>query len=93
MPSLEASLISPQIGILDIKVSDVDVVHHFTITNKGTDYEITNKSGELLARADASSEIEKGSNSSIFLMTKSHIFEIVQAENYSYNAYKKSKKM
>jgi hypothetical protein len=87
---LEADVISPSLGILDIKITDNDLVHHFTIKTNGTEYEITKARGELIANANAESEVNWGEGriSSIMIKTETHIFEVVPAPSYSYQAHK-----
>jgi hypothetical protein len=86
---LEASLINTKSDILDIKIFD-NVVHHFTITILDTKYEITDRQGQVIAIADATSDIDIVDVDSINvkIKTRSHIFEIVQADNYCYWAHK-----
>jgi hypothetical protein len=94
MHSLDTTLISPSIGLLDIKITDDGLVHHFTIKTTGTEYEITRTRGELVANANAESEVNwgEGSISSIMIKTNTHVFEVVPAPSYSYQAHKRQRK-
>jgi hypothetical protein len=85
---LEASVISPRLGFLDIKIYEDNIFHHFTLKTPNTEYYIRKTSGELIAKANATFEIKD----TIIINTDTHVFEIVQAENYSYKAHKKLKK-
>jgi hypothetical protein len=88
---LDTTVFSPSLGILDIKITDDDLVHHFTIKTTGTAYEITRPRGEIIANAMAESEVNWGEGriSSIMIKTDTHVFEIVPAPSYSYQAHRR----
>jgi hypothetical protein len=91
---LDTTVISPSLGLLDIKIDEDGLVHHFTIKTTGTLYEITRTRGELIANANAESEVNWGEGriSTIQIKTDTHLFEVVPAPSYSYHAHKRLRK-
>jgi hypothetical protein len=91
---LDTTVISPSLGLLDIKIYEDGLVHHFTIKTTGTIYEITRTRGELVAYANAESEVNWGEGriSSILIRTDTYVFEVVSAPSYSYHSHKRLRK-
>jgi hypothetical protein len=76
-------------SIIDVKVFDETLMHHFTIKPNGISYEVSRSSGsELIARPAA--ELQELQDDRILIKTATHYYEItrVPGANEKWQGYK-----
>jgi hypothetical protein len=79
--------------IIDVKVDDKELIHHFQIGPEGIDYRIARNLGcELIARPIA--ELQEIQDEKILIKTATHIFEItrIPKDTWKWQAYKSIRK-
>jgi hypothetical protein len=89
MSSLEAILLRTG-RVMDLKIVDDTVIHHFIINDRHVDYSILRHRDGLLARADAELQDLHENDVRIdrlVIQTRTHKFEILPGPNYTYRAY------
>ncbi len=83
--------------LIDIKVYEDVVIHHFTVTYKGVGYEVMKPRGELVARSAAEvlsiHDDADGKIIQLSIRTQGHVFEVLPSQgDYSghtrWRAYK-----
>jgi hypothetical protein len=79
--------------IIDVKIDDKELMHHFKIGPEGIDYRIARNMGcELIARPTA--ELQVLQDEKILIKTATHCFEItrIPKDTWKWQAYKSLRK-